>query len=153
MKKDDKLNINIYTEYLILDNFEKEPHTCILKELMNKQNDVYIILMSDLELPKIIHEWRYEDEAYIISTQNLYFDHQELVQLSLKNNFAFDESMIYEIHSMCGGWILLIVLFLEGCNAQDYRIFPNYRMMRLLETYVYDCLSEEMQKYFIFSLY
>lgn len=41
MKKDDKLNINIYTEYLILDNFEKEPHTCILKELMNKQNDVY----------------------------------------------------------------------------------------------------------------
>lgn len=139
-------------DYLVLDNFCIEQDLSILhavKQLVKRRKKLHVIIISEELLPDIVHEWRCENLAYIIGTQALFFDHHELYELLKLNNFNTKGDTVEKIQNLCGGWILAIVLFLNGSVTGSYRFFPNHQMIRMMKAYVYRQLTQDMRKLFM----
>ena len=152
MKQNQYIDSMQYNGYLILYNFTIECGTALLWELKNRtetEKELHVIIISHTELQELILKWSCEDAVCIIGTQNLFFDNQELYELLSLNHFDTKEGTIEKIQNLCGGWILAIILYLNGCGTSGYRFFPNYEMMRMMDSYVYQPLPADMKKLFM----
>ncbi len=146
-----EIDFHVETDYIILDDLDLS-HDCMLllnvMEAVKRYAALHVIIISSKRLPDCIHKWCFENIAYIIQARSFYFDDQELVELLMANNFYTGGETVDRIQNLCGGWILAIVLFLNDYE-EDGRFLPNHEILRMIDIYVYQPLSDEMKNQFM----
>ena len=147
-----QIDFHAKTDYIILNEPDLSQDCTLLENVMEAVKchaTLHVVIISSKRLPDRIHEWRCENIASIIRTRSFYFDDHELLELLKANSFHTDGETVDRIQNLCGGWILAIVLFLNGYAEEDGRFLLNHEMLRMIDIYVYQPLSDEMKNQFM----